>query len=1068
KKDIARKISVSVQDAQELRLVADDAGDGISCDMANWADAHLIRSASAKLSPPAERVNIALSAQVVTFVPNRMDGTHASRIEEFPADDLFLETEIEPRSDGTYIVPQLENGVGCIGLQWLESRRLRELGIQFADENIPSMEGVPVEGWLGPTRWQGEWKKLNGTLETTKNNWIYKLDWRGDKNASLGVQKIRWVIPSVTQLVAIRRLTAFTNSRWKTCDLVLQMEEPLSDKRGSVSMYNGEILTPDDLGTALRWDWSLSVPLQLKIRYCTNKRVKLDRTLLRLQLPTGSFGVAVDDVLNNECVYVRHAGLCVTKASPAWTPDEYRKQIASRKTVLEQVREMPDQTFAQALEKVRNPIQDNGPMMLSLACDNNKFVVQRQGAIRFENPDKSRLVEMRPIYGSGTMDDYQRRLHEGWLPVPIFSVVDRGVVYSQRTYVAPLDKEPLPEGAPWIYEHPLCVAEFTVENSGVEQTDVQLNLGFQVNGEDGLPEVRNVENGAVVENQDQLVASVDASEAPSLKIEARKGAVELRGILAGNAKARCYVYIPSWTVSTDEYKTLHRGPELLRKTETYWREIMAPGMQVDVPDSLLCNVIRASQVHCLLAARNEENGERIAPWIASMAYGPLESESNSVIRGMDFMGHHDFARRSLDYFIHRYNPQGFFTTGYTLMGIGWHLWMLGEHDGLTRDSEWLNGAAPKVTRICDWILRQREKTEKLDAHGERSLEYGLVPPGVMADWSNYAYYFCLNGYYYAGLKSVGVALKRIGVPEAEKFVQNATEFREDILRAYRGCQSLAPVVPLNNGIWVPYYPTQAYCPAPIGDFYPSEDGNRSWCYDVELGAHHLVPLGVLEPEDPVVDWIMDHMEDVQFLRDGWFDYPSEKNHQDWFDFGGFGKVQPYYVRNAEVCALRDDVKPFIRSYFNTIPSLLNCENLSFWEHFHNVGAYNKTHETGYFLHQTRTMLVMERGEDLWLAPFVTNRWLEDGMTVAVRNAPTRFGPVSYRIDSSVAKSLISVTIDPPSRNAPEMLVVRLRHPQQKPMRSVAVNGKAHSDFDIARECVYIPPKPERIVVRVDY
>ena len=41
--DPARQINVSLVGARELRLKADDAGNGISCDMANWVEAHLVR-----------------------------------------------------------------------------------------------------------------------------------------------------------------------------------------------------------------------------------------------------------------------------------------------------------------------------------------------------------------------------------------------------------------------------------------------------------------------------------------------------------------------------------------------------------------------------------------------------------------------------------------------------------------------------------------------------------------------------------------------------------------------------------------------------------------------------------------------------------------------------------------------------------------------------------------------------------------------------------------------------------------------------------------------------------------
>jgi hypothetical protein len=259
-----------------------------------------------------------------------------------------------------------------------------------------------------------------------------------------------------------------------------------------------------------------------------------------------------------------------------------------------------------------------------------------------------------------------------------------------------------------------------------------------------------------------------------------------------------------------------------------------------------------------------------------------------------------------------------------------------------------------------------------------------------------------------------------------------------------------------------------YCPAPTDYFYRAEDFNRSWCYDVELGAHHLVPQGVLDPNSRDVEWMMDHMEDVQFLNEGWFACSKPESKNNPFDFGGFGKIQPYYARNAEVYALRDDVKPFIRAYFNTLPTLLNREDLSVWEHFNATGAFNKTHETGYFLHQTRLMLVQERGDSLWLAPFVTDQWLKDGMTISVANAPTEFGPVSYQITSHVAQGHIEASIEAPKRTPPNQIVLRLRHPEGKPMRAVTVNGKRHTDFDAKRETVTLPGGTISLNLRADF
>src|ERR1035437_9965831 len=236
-------------------------------------------------------------------------------------------------------------------------------------------------------------------------------------------------------------------------------------------------------------------------------------------------------------------------------------------------------------------------------------------------------------------------------------------------------------------------------------------------------------------------------------------------------------------------------------------------MQVATPDPLLNNVIRSSQVRCLIAARNEADGARIAPWIAAMSYGPLESEANSVIRGMDFMGHGEFARRGLEFFIHRYNTNGFLTTGYTTFGTAWHLWTLGEHYQLYHDQDWLRGVAPEVERVAEWIVRQTEKTKQgTDVpSSNRAPEYGLMPPGVLADWNSFAYHYAMNAYYFAALREVGSALSDLSTSNSSRgrealadiavlraslsALTHAAELRANILRAYRWTQSQAPALP---------------------------------------------------------------------------------------------------------------------------------------------------------------------------------------------------------------------------------------------------------------------------------
>lgn len=289
--DAPRPMSISVAGAQELRLVVTDAGDGMTCDCADWANARLTRSASPKPMPLGKRVDIGQFAQVVTSDPSRTDGCQSNRVQEFRAEDIFLETPLQPSKGGTYSAPN-----GCIGLNWMERRLVREVGIEFAGEP-PSVERVQVQAWVGITSHQGNWTPVKGTIQREGRKWVLPFDRKENPDTRAGIWKVRWIFPSP---VGIKRMTAFTNSRWETAELLIQLQKPVS-RHARIEIYNGEIIGSND--------WDMSKPLRIKVRYSIPRPWKYDRTVLRFP----DFGVAVDDVLSKECVYIQDAGVFVSK-----------------------------------------------------------------------------------------------------------------------------------------------------------------------------------------------------------------------------------------------------------------------------------------------------------------------------------------------------------------------------------------------------------------------------------------------------------------------------------------------------------------------------------------------------------------------------------------------------------------------------------------------------------------------------------------------------------------------------------------------------------------------------------
>ena len=73
----------------------------------------------------------------------------------------------------------------------------------------------------------------------------------------------------------------------------------------------------------------------------------------------------------------------------------------------------------------------------------------------------------------------------------------------------------------------------------------------------------------------------------------------------------------------------------------------------------------------------------------------------------------------------------------------------------------------------------------------------------------------------------------------------------------------------------------------------------------------------------------------------------------------------------------------------------------------------------------------------------------------MRNFKTEFGPVSFTIESQVAKGIIQAVVRPPSYEAVPVKL-RLRHPAGKPLKTVTVNGAPWLKFDAKTEMIELP------------
>ncbi|MCX6376544.1 MAG: hypothetical protein NTU88_11020 [Armatimonadetes bacterium] len=349
----------------------------------------------------------------------------------------------------------------------------------------------------------------------------------------------------------------------------------------------------------------------------------------------------------------------------------------------------------------------------------------------------------------------------------------------------------------------------------------------------------------------------------------------------------------------------------------------------------------------------------------------------------------------------------------------------------------------------------------LDADGSKSWEYGLLPPAHLDDNPEWLYWYINNSLAYRGMASAGEVLAELGHPDAGRISRDAEAYAEDITRALRRSIQLSPVVRLADGTYVPHTPVRCLL----------RGRDIGWIREALYGPLFNVECGLIEPDAIETTWMLKDYEDNLIVsRTTGRQVDLERF---CFSQGGI-TIQSNLLPNTLVYLMRDQVEHALRAFYNSFAANLYSDVRCFTEH--PVAAYGlgggpfyKTPDESAFLTWFRYLLLTERGDSLIVAPGTPRKWLDHGKEISVQDAPTYFGPMSYRIISEVSDGRIRAEIVPPRRNPPAKLVVRLRHPAKSRIKSVAVNGSPHADFDPAKETVTLAgPFPERLDLSVQY
>jgi hypothetical protein len=345
---------------------------------------------------------------------------------------------------------------------------------------------------------------------------------------------------------------------------------------------------------------------------------------------------------------------------------------------------------------------------------------------------------------------------------------------------------------------------------------------------------------------------------------------------------------------------------------------------------------------------------------------------------------------------------------------------------LSNDRAAFEKVLPQTRKALDWSMEQiRAAASATDATA------GLVA-GPLNDITGPGYWAFNQAYLYAGIAEMAKALQRYGDPRAAEYDQFARTYLAATERGMKKASVQSSLVQLRDHTWVPFVPSNAAFPGRnFTQWYPS---------DVDTGPTHLLRLGALPATGTLGEALLNDQEDNLFLH-GW----------------GLAN-EPVYNQQATAYLIRDDVKATIRAFYSLMAGGFSQGAYEPVEHRWRWGQYFGPPSTdGAWFELYRNMLVREVDDHtLFLAQATPRAWMQDGKNISVTNAPSKFGKVSFTLQSHANDRKIEATVQLQGTQPHTTILLRLRHPLGASLRSVTVNGQPWQDFDTKEERLRIP------------
>ncbi len=486
----------------------------------------------------------------------------------------------------------------------------------------------------------------------------------------------------------------------------------------------------------------------------------------------------------------------------------------------------------------------------------------------------------------------------------------------------------------------------------------------------------------------------------------------------------------------------------------YWHGRLSGGMQLELPEKWIVDFCRHSMAREMIT----RFGDHPRYGVVDRAYGGSEHDGlqdvlTSAVTCYLEWGHLDVARRYLDQYLSCFvrSDGSLRYRGPEIGQYGRMLTVLARFHELTQDDSLLLAHHDKIVAIAELLLSRRKEAvlRRVDDPA-----FGLIVGRHEADISfdtptlrsqDYERpYFSNSTEAWRGLRDIGRAWRAMGsrrndeelTARGARLLEEAEVLADDVRRAVDRSwieRDGVRTLPLFAGA------RALHLDAPYRSCPESFDENRVWS--------EMLYSGILDRQsvETILDAAAAHGDSTLGI------------------FGNRNLVVAFTACGEAYGMIQHDlVREFLLLYY---AHAFHMHTRGTWTAFECVDMdRDRAEHLPYCAPAqltipilTKWMLVFEDSLafEVWLAKAVPRRWLADGCRVRVTESQTRWGPITYEIRSRIDSDLIEATVDLPRRREGPV-ILRLRVPNGRLIRSVDLDGQSWEHFNRAAEYVVLP------------